>query len=74
MRDDVAAVLTVRLFEVLAASPQLSRAEGLQRVAREISDDPRDDPYFKRWSHPSAWAPFSLIGDAGRNAHETSRN
>ncbi|MBE1529521.1 CHAT domain-containing protein [Sphingopyxis sp. OAS728] len=66
VRDDVAAVLTVRLFEILRAHPGLSRAEALQRVEREIRGDTRDDPYLKSWSHPSAWAPFSLIGDAGR--------
>lgn len=66
VRDDVAAVLTVRLFEILRADPGLSRAEALQRVEREIRNDARDDPYLKSWSHPSAWAPFSLIGDVGR--------
>lgn len=66
VRDDVAAVLTVRLFEILRADPGLSRAEALQRVEREIRNDTRDDPYLKSWSHPSAWAPFSLIGDVGR--------
>lgn len=66
VRDDVAAVLTVRLFEILRADPRLSRAEALQRVEREIRNDTRDDPYLKSWSHPSAWAPFSLIGDVGR--------
>jgi CHAT domain-containing protein len=65
VRDDVAAVLTVRLFEILAANPELSRAEALQRVERDIRSDARDDPYLKSWSHPSAWAPFSLIGDLG---------
>jgi len=65
VRDDVAAVLTVRLFEILRADPRLSRAEALQRVEREIRNDTRDDPYLKSWSHPSAWAPFSLIGDVG---------
>lgn len=65
VRDDVAAVLTVRLFELLGAHPELSRAEALQRVEREIRNDARDDPYLKSWSHPSAWAPFSLIGDLG---------
>src|SRR3546814_5906360 len=54
VRDDVAAVLTVRLFEILRADPKLSRAEALQRVEREIRDDARDDPYLKSWSHPSA--------------------
>lgn len=66
VRDDVAAVLTVRLFEILQSEPKLSRAEALQRVEREIRNDARDDPYLKSWSHPSAWAPFSLIGDVGR--------
>jgi CHAT domain-containing protein len=66
VRDDVAAILTVRLFEILKANPRLSRAEALQRVEREIRNDTRDDPYLKSWSHPSAWAPFSLIGDVGR--------
>src|SRR3546814_9897752 len=70
VRDDVAAVLTVRLFEILRADPKLSRAEALQRVEREIRDDARDDPYLKSWSHPSAWAPFSLIGDVGRRSEE----
>jgi CHAT domain-containing protein len=65
VRDDVAAVLTVRLFEILRADPKLSRAEALQQVEREIRNDTRDDPYLKSWSHPSAWAPFSLIGDVG---------
>ncbi|WP_194953983.1 CHAT domain-containing protein [Sphingopyxis solisilvae] len=63
---DVAAVLTVRLFEILHAHPELSRAEALKQVEREIRSDARDDPYLKSWSHPSAWAPFSLIGDIGR--------
>lgn len=66
VRDDVAAVLTVRLFEILRANPKLSRAEALQQVERNIRDDTRDDPYLKSWAHPSAWAPFSLIGDVGR--------
>ncbi|MGL3822906.1 CHAT domain-containing protein [Sphingopyxis sp. R3-92] len=66
VRDDVAAVLAVRLFEILRADPTLTRAEALQQVEREIRGDTRDDPYLKSWSHPSAWAPFSLIGDVGR--------
>lgn len=66
VRDDVAAVLTVRLFEILRANPKLSRAEALQQVERNIRDDMRDDPYLKSWAHPSAWASFSLIGDVGR--------
>lgn len=66
VRDDVASVLTVRLFEILRDNPGLSRAEALQRVETEIRNDPRDDPFLKSWSHPSAWAPYSLVGDVGR--------
>ncbi|SKB76656.1 CHAT domain-containing protein [Sphingopyxis flava] len=63
VRDDVAAVLTVRLFELMRADPSLSRAEALQRAEREIRNDPRADAFLQSWAHPSAWAPFSLIGD-----------
>lgn len=63
VRDDVAAMLTVRLFELMRANPKLSRAEALQAAMRDIRDDPRADDSLNSWSHPSAWAPFSLIGD-----------
>ena len=63
VRDDVASVLTVRLFELMQKNPGLSRAEALQRAMRDIRNDPRADDFLKSWSHPSAWAPFSLIGD-----------
>ncbi|WP_428627542.1 CHAT domain-containing protein [Sphingopyxis sp.] len=63
VRDDVAAVLTVKLFELMRADPKLSRAEALQKAEKAIRDDERADPFIKSWSHPSAWAPFSLIGD-----------
>lgn len=66
VRDDVAAVLTVRIFELMKADPKLSRAEALQRAEQEIRNDPRKDDYLQSWSHPSAWAPFSLIGDSVR--------
>ncbi|PQM26592.1 hypothetical protein CVO77_16385 [Sphingopyxis lindanitolerans] len=66
VRDDVAAVLTVRLFELMRADPRLSRAEALQRAEREIRDNPVKDDALQSWAHPSAWAPFSLIGDAVR--------
>lgn len=56
-------MLTVRLFELMRADPSLSRAEALQRAMREIRSDQRADPFLNSWSHPSAWAPFSLIGD-----------
>ncbi|MGQ0277240.1 CHAT domain-containing protein [Sphingopyxis sp. Q841] len=63
VRDDVASVLTVRLFELMQTNPGLSRAEALQHAMRDIRNDLRADDFLKSWSHPSAWAPFSLIGD-----------
>ncbi|WP_260583770.1 CHAT domain-containing protein [Sphingopyxis sp. PET50] len=63
VRDDVAAVLTVKLFELMRANPELSRAEALRAAEKAIRDDPRADDIVRSWSHPSAWAPFSLIGD-----------
>lgn len=66
VRDDVAAVLTVRLFELMKANPKLSRAEALQKAEQEIRADKRGDDFLKSWAHPSAWAPFSLIGDGIR--------
>ncbi|HRE35662.1 MAG TPA: CHAT domain-containing protein, partial [Sphingopyxis terrae] len=43
VRDDVASVLTVRLFELMQQNPGLSRAEALQRAMRDIRNDPRAD-------------------------------
>jgi CHAT domain-containing protein len=60
VRDDVGAKLTVRTVALRGDQPTLSRAEAFQRAMREIRDDPAHD-----WAHPSAWAPFTLIGDAG---------
>jgi len=56
----------MRLFEIIGAAPGRSRAEALQQREREIHDDTGDDPYLKGWSHPSAWAPLSLIGNVRR--------
>ncbi len=66
VRDDVAAVLTVRLFQLMKENPKLSRAEALQKAEQEIRADKRGDDFLKSWAHPSAWAPFSLIGDGIR--------
>lgn len=65
VRDDVAALLTVRSLE-LESKDGLSRAEALQRAMREIRDDPSHDSDFDSWAHPNAWAPFTLIGDGAR--------
>lgn len=59
VRDDVAAVLTVRTVELTRADPTLSRAQAFQQAMVEIRNDPQHDD----WAHPSAWAPFVLVGD-----------
>jgi CHAT domain-containing protein len=66
VRDDVAEVLTVRIFELQRENPGWSRAEALQAAIKQIRDDPRADEDVASWSHPSAWAPFTLIGDVDR--------
>ena len=66
VRDDVAEVLTVRIFELQREHPGWSRAEALQAAVKQIRDDPRADEDVASWSHPSAWAPFTLIGDVDR--------
>ncbi len=53
--DSVAAELTARTLRN-ARKPGTSRAQALQSAMREV----RSDVSF---AHPSAWAPFSLIGD-----------
>lgn len=54
--DSVAAELTASTLAFRARQPGLSRAQALQAAMHDI----RAQPQF---AHPSAWAPFSLIGD-----------
>ena len=63
VRDDVAAKLTVRTISIAKDNPQLSRAQAFQQAMREIRNDKSADSDTDTWAHPSAWAPFSLIGD-----------
>jgi len=63
VRDDIAALLTVRTIEIARTNPALSRAEAFQRAMAEIRNDPRADSDTDSWAHPNAWAPFTLIGD-----------
>lgn len=65
--DDATAVLTV---ETLKADENLTRAEALQAAMRAVRTGRRADGsavsgWTASWSHPAAWAPFSLI--ANRN-------
>lgn len=63
VRDDVASRLTVRSIEIKRDNPDLSRAEALQRAMREIRLNSTHDGPNDTWAHPSAWAPFTLVGD-----------
>lgn len=62
VRDDVASVLTVDAIRRQRDSPALGRAGALRQATLAILDSSAaDQPAF---AHPSAWAPFSLVGEA----------
>lgn len=67
VRDDVAAALTVRTIAIARANPDLSRAAAFQQALAEIRRIDGHDGLVagvqQSWAHPSAWAPFTLIGD-----------
>lgn len=63
VRDDVASEMTVRMLTLQRDDPALSRAEALRAAMKSIRDDPAADGKVGGWSHPSAWAPFTLVGD-----------
>lgn len=65
VRDDVAARLTVSSIELEKTDETLSRAEAFQRAMSEIRNDASGDTETDTLAHPNAWAPFTLIGDAG---------
>lgn len=64
--DDVASRITVDAIRRQRADPRLSRAEALRQAMRAIRNDTGHDGGDLSWAHPSAWAPFSLIGDGAR--------
>ena len=66
VRDDVAAVLTVKVLALHRAHPDWSRARALQTAEKAIRDDPTGDAAGLTWAHPNAWAPFTLVGDPVR--------
>jgi len=66
VRDDVAAKLTVRAIEIARDNPGLSRSQALQQAMKEIRDNAAHDGPGDSWAHPSAWAPFSLVGDGAK--------
>jgi CHAT domain-containing protein len=61
VRDDVAPKLIPAMLLAQRQHPDLSRAEALRQASLAILDDHAIDA-----AEPSAWAPFTLIGEAGR--------
>lgn len=61
VRDDAAKLLTTETFAALAADPALDRAEALRRASERLLDTDADPTL----AHPSAWAPFVVVGEGG---------
>ncbi|WP_238364583.1 CHAT domain-containing protein [Mesobacterium pallidum] len=61
VRDDVAARLTADTLARLAEDPGLGRAEALRRATLALMADGVDPSL----AHPSAWAPFVVVGEGG---------
>lgn len=62
VRDDAAARLTTRTFEIAAARPEMTRAQAFQASMRDLMNDTSADATGASFAHPAAWAPFALIG------------
>jgi CHAT domain-containing protein len=62
VRDDAAARLTTRTFEIAAAHPDMTRAQAFQASMRDLMNDTSADATGASFAHPAAWAPFALIG------------
>jgi CHAT domain-containing protein len=66
VRDKVAPMITVEAVRLRRQKPQLSRAEALQQAMRLVRDNRSEDGSAATLAHPSAWAPFTLVGDGAR--------
>ena len=61
VRDDAAARLTTAAITMQDDNPDLGRAEALRRSMLVLMND-TSDPSL---AHPSAWAPFVIVGEGG---------
>lgn len=61
VRDDAAAALTTGAFSNLTQDGGIGRAEALRRAMITVMEN-TDDPTL---AHPSAWAPFVVVGEGG---------
>ena len=64
VRDDAAARLTTAAISMQDDNPDLGRAEALRRSMLVLMND-TSDPSL---AHPSAWAPFVIVGEGGSEA------
>ena len=63
VRDDVAGQLTLQTLQNDSDRSGRSKAQALQQAMIAIRNDPAADTENDTWAHPSAWAPFVLVGD-----------
>lgn len=63
VRDDAAARLTTGTLSLIAADPGIGRSEALRRAMVSLMQDESD----LSLAHPSAWAPFVVVGEGGRS-------
>ncbi len=61
VRDDAAAYLTTRTIGALKAGGHQRRSEALRLAMLSLMQDTRDPSL----AHPSAWAPFVVVGEGG---------
>jgi len=61
VRDDAAARLTTAAITMQDQDPDMGRAEALRRSMLVLMND-TSDPSL---AHPSAWAPFVIVGEGG---------
>ncbi len=66
-----AKLLTTDIFRRQAADAKLARAEALRQAMLNVMDNETgkgtDGKPLYSYAHPMFWAPFSLVGDGGRN-------
>lgn len=61
VRDDVAPQLIPAMLLAERKNPAMSRAEALRQASLAVLDD-----QYLNAANPSAWAPFTLVGEAAR--------
>ena len=61
VRDDIAPILIPAMLLAERTTPALGRAQALRQASLAILDNPGLNA-----ANPSAWAPFTLIGEAGK--------